>query len=181
MKSTIFREVINEELIEVNKSALETIQYLREQSIVSHISKPDNIRVYFKCSKKGKISVVSGFGPHRDLSGFCYIYYVYGSVISKDNKTYVKITSVYKKSDIWLRSLLLVLLILIAPILLLLKTYIEVTFFVPALIASFIVFFIGIIDFIKTTSFRKRDGLVIVTLMENEIKKRVQNIEHWDN
>ncbi len=52
---------------------------------------------------------------------------------------------------------------------------------IPALLASFVVFIIAIINSINITLLRKRQGLKIVKLMENEIKKRVENIERWDD
>ena len=93
MKYTIFREVLHEEFIEVNKSVPETIKCLCEQSGVCNIHTINGIRLFFKCSKKGKISIESSY-RHRE--GLFPIYSVYGSVISKGNKTYVKIFSVYK-------------------------------------------------------------------------------------
>ena len=59
MKSNIFREVLNEEYIEVNKSVSKTIQYLSEISGPVIESLPDDICISFNCSKKGKITVWS--------------------------------------------------------------------------------------------------------------------------
>ncbi len=165
---------MNEEFIEVNKSVNETIQYLCEQSGKCHTSTSNDIQMYFECAKNGKFVVTSSFGHSRE--GLCPIYHVYGRVISENNKTFVKITSVYKKSDILLRSLLLILIVS----LFILKICIEASLYILAIIASFFVLCIVIIDYIKTTSIRKRYALEIVELMENEIKKRVQNIERWD-
>ena len=102
MKTTIFRKVINEELIEVNKSVPETIKCLRQQIGGSHNTIPNDMGIFFECSKNGKISMYSYFKQYRGLRNLD-IYYVSGNVISKDNKTYVKIISVYKKTDILLR------------------------------------------------------------------------------
>ena len=174
MKSTIFREILNEEFIEVNKSIHETIQCLYEQSGACYISKIDGIKMFFHCSKKGKISMESSFYRRE---GLFPIYSVYGNVVSKNNKTYVRIFSVYKKSNVWIRSILLFLLI---PIFIL-KIYLDKIFYFPAILISLMVILIGIIDFIKTTSIRKNRGLEIIKIMENEIKKRVKNIERWNN
>ena len=77
----------------------------------------------------------------------------------------------------WLRSILLFLLIPVFS----LKICLDEVLYFPALLVSFIVVLIGIIDFIKTTSIRKNRGLEIVKLMENEIIRRVENIEYWDD
>lgn len=174
MKSTIFREVLNEEFIEINKNIHEAIQCLYEQSGVCYISKIDGMKMFFHCSKKGKISMESSFYRRE---GLFPIYSVYGSVVSKNNKTYVRIFSVYKKSNVWIRSILLFLLI---PIFILM-IYLDKVLYFPAILISLMVIIIGIIDFIKTTSIRKSRGFEIVKIMENEIKKRVENIERWDN
>ena len=177
MKSTIFREVLNEEFIEVDRSVPETIQYLREQSGTCHFSTSNDIRIYFECSKKGKLFVSSNVDAHRGVSELGHIYCVYGNVICKNNKTYIKITSVNKKFDVWLRRLLL---ILVIPIFIV-KICLEGHLYIPALLCSFIVLIIGMIDLINTTSIQKNRGLEIVELMENEIKRRVRNIERWDD
>ena len=109
--------------------------------------------------------------------GLFPIYSIYGNVVSKNNKTYVRIFSVYKKSNVWIRSILLFLLI---PIFIL-KIYLDKIFYFPAILISLMVILIGIIDFIKTTSIRKNRGLEMIKIMENEIKKRVKNIERWNN
>ena len=178
MKSTIFRKVLKEEFIEVNKSVPKTIQYLREiAGGARHKVDNEEIFIFVECSKKGKISVESSFGHSRDIRCL-YLFYVYGKVIFKDNKTYVKITSVYKKMDIWLRALVL---LFIIPITLILKLCIDGILFIPAIIAASVVFIILTIDTIKTTSIRKKYGLEIVKLMEDEIKRRVKKIERWED
>ena len=180
MKTTIFREVINEELIEVNKSVPETIKCLRETCGVSRPSQKDEMSICFECSKKGKILVTCYYGHHRDIRGL-YLYYVYGDVISKDNKTYIRMTSVYKKADMWLRFLLLILLLFLFPIYIITESYINGFFFIPAIVISLLIFMAAMIDTIKITCIRQNDGLNSIELMKNAIKRRVKNIECWDN
>jgi len=179
MKTTIFKEVLNEELIEVDKSVPETIKRLQETCGISRPSQKEEMNICFKCSKKGKIFVTRHFEQHRDIRGL-YLYYVYGEVISKDNKTYIRIISVYKKSDIWLRFLLLILSFFLFPIYVLTKSYIN-GFFVPAIVISLLIFITTLVDTIKITSIRKEDGIKSIEIMENAIKKRVKNIERWDS
>ena len=174
MKYTIFSEILNEEFIAVNQSVPETIKCLCEQSGTSYANTANGLKLYFYCSRKGKISVKSSY-YHRE--GLFPIYYVYGNVISKDNKTYVKVLSVYRKSDIWLRAIVS---FLIIP-LIILSLCLNKVLYLPAVLISFIVAIIGIIDFIKATSIRKKCAFKAVKIMENEIIKRVKNIEHWNN
>ena len=180
MKSTIFKKVLNEELIEVHKSVPETIKCLQAQCGGSHDSIPNDMGIFFDCSKNGKISVNSFFKHRRGLR-YLNIYYVGGNVFSRDNKTYVKITSVYKKTDIVLQILLIVLLIILAPIYIFLKSYVEGIFIVPAFIAASIIFIFVIIDSIHTTILRQKCGIEIIKIMENEIRKRLQNLERWND
>ena len=176
MKNSIFRHILNEEYIEVNKSVSETIQCLREQNGLCRSSTNNDITVYFECSERGKIHVDSSFGRDIDFRGILQLYYVRGEVVSINDKTYVKITSIYKKSDIWLRSLLLVFAALLFPLL----VYIKGAFIIPAILISFAIFLILSFYTVNTTIKRKQQGLNIVKTMEDELKRRVQNIARWD-
>ncbi|MBO4732977.1 MAG: hypothetical protein J5662_00730 [Clostridia bacterium] len=175
MKSSIFKEVINEEYIEVNRSVADTIRCLCEQSGGCHSETPDGLKLYFDCTKKGKMYVTSGAGG-KSIRSTYQLYYVYGNVISKDNKTYVKITSVYSRSDIWLRMIFTAL----AIPLFILAVYIKGVYNIYAFLASAAVFVIGTADLCRSTYIRKKQKTEIVALMENEIKRRVKNIEKWD-
>ncbi|MBQ2704901.1 MAG: hypothetical protein IJF58_05080 [Clostridia bacterium] len=175
MKKSIFRHILNEEYIEVNKSVSETIQCLREQNGLCRNSTND-MTVYFECSEHGKIRVDSMFERHIDFRGILQIYYVRGEVASINNKTYVIITSFYKKSDLWLRSLLLVFAALLFPW----WAFIKGAFFIPAMLISFAIFLTLSFCSVNTTIKRKQQGLNIVKTMEDEIKRRVQNIARWD-
>ena len=179
MKSTLFRKVLKEELIEVNKSVAETINCLCEQLCGEEHKVADNyLSIYFSGLKNGKISVRSSFGRYRDFRfGSLQAYYVYANVISQDNKTYVKITSVYNKLDIWLRIIIIV---LFTPLVVILKLISDGLLFIPAIILCGVVFVIFMIEAIEVTLIRKNHGLKILKLMENAVKKRVQNIERWD-
>ncbi|MBE6729448.1 MAG: hypothetical protein E7568_04380 [Ruminococcaceae bacterium] len=180
MKSTMFKKIINEELIEVNKSVPETIQCLRDQTRTCNCSLPNDMMVVFKCTKKGKITMLNNFGYSRRAGGNFNVYYVGGKVISRDNKTYVQITSIYKKSDLLFRILSTISFLLLVPFLILFKIYVGELLFFPAIIAYFLVYILTLIDEIKTVSTIKKNGLEIVKIMEDEITKRVENIEHWD-
>ena len=179
MNSTLFGKVLNIELIESNKSVPETIKCLREQIGGSRSIIHNNIGIFFDCSKKGKITVYNYFKHHRGLRKL-NTYYVSGNVISKDNKTNIKITSVYNRFDICLQVLSIIVFVILTPILLIFKAHIEGIPFIPFLITCFVFFIIAIIDSINVILIRQKCGSEIVKLMENEIKKRVQNIERWD-
>ena len=188
MKSNIFREVLNEEYIEVNKSVSKTIQYLSEISGPVIESLPDDIGISFECSKKGKITVWS-YDPtaprritrFRKSNDTLYpLYYVYGQVISKDNKTYIKMNSVYKKSEIYKQFLCTLLAFLIFPFFIL--YLLEVSRFnVPIVIISLIGgFFLSLNDY-SSVAQRKSRGLTILPIMENTVKKYAKNIEKWED
>ena len=174
MKSSIFKEVINEEYIEVNRSVADTIRCLCEQSGGCHSETPDGLKLYFDCTKKGKMYVEGISGKSR--KDIYQMYYVYGSVVLKDDKTYVKITSLYSRADIWLR----VLFMLLSVPLFILAVYLKGVYNIYALLASAAVLVIGTADLCRSTYIRKKQKTEIVALMENEIKRRVKNIEKWD-
>lgn len=116
MKSTVFRKVLNEEYIEVNKSVSETIKCLCEQSGGSYNETPDGMNIHFECLKNGKCYVRCGSNEGRSTKSMYQMYYVYGEVVSKDDKTFVKITSVYEKADFWMRIISTVLAFLFLPV-----------------------------------------------------------------
>ena len=175
MKSSIFKEVINEEYIEVNRSVADTIRCLCEQSGGGRYETPDGMNLIFDCAKNGRMYVTSGAGG-KSIRSTYQLYYVYGNVISKDNKTYVKITSVYSRSDIWLRMIFTAL----AIPLFILAVYIKGVYNIYAFLASAAVFVIGTADLCRSTLVRRNKKSEIIALMENEIKRRVKNIEKWD-
>lgn len=120
-------------------------------------------------------------GRYKDFSGLFKIYYVYGNVISSNNKTYVKITSVYRRIDIWLRYFSILLLLILVPILIVLRDVFSEHSFPPAVIISIIPFIHSIIILNKSISVYKKKGLEFVELAKNEIKKRIQNTIQWEN
>ena len=180
MKSTIFRKVINEEYIEVNKSVFETIKCLCEQSGESYNETPDGMNIHFECLKNGKCYVRCGSNEGRSTKSMYQMYYVYGEVVSKDDKTYVKILSVYEKADFLMRIISSVLAFLFLPVYLIYQL-IKGQFFLPATLAGFAVLIVLAIDLIRSTSIRKNNHKEIIEILENEIKKRIKNIERWDD
>lgn len=184
MKSTRFIEILDEELVEVNKSVPKTIQCLQEQEGLCRSASPDNSRMFFECSDKGELSVaIENDGTARSrihTRGMFQFYYVYGKVISQDNKTYVKITSLYKKLDILKCCFLLAFIILLLP-LLILYVLLNIGFNILALAAVIMVYMISIICLINSFSKRKNNGPKMIEIMKNEMKRRVQNIARWDD
>lgn len=188
MKSNIFREVLNEEYIEVNKSVSKTIQYLSEISGPVIESLPDDIGISFNCSKKGKITVWS-YDPASSrrvtLRAKSYdtlypLYYVYGQVISKDNKTYIKMNSVYKKSEIYEQFFWTFLAVLLFPVFVLLLLE-KAQFNVPIVIISLLGGFFLSLNRCSSVPQRKSRGLTILPIMENTVKKYAKNIEKWED
>ena len=175
MKSNIFRKVINEEYIEVNRSVPDTVRCLYEQSGGGrHVETPGGLKLYFDCTEKGKM-YVRGAGS-KSKTDIYQMYYVCGNVISKDEKTYVKITTFYKRSDTWLRALDTFLFVLLLGY----TTYRNGVYNIFLLFVTAALLVVGVTDMIRTTAIRKKQKTEIITLMENEIKRRVKNIEKWD-
>ncbi|MBR2448017.1 MAG: hypothetical protein IKB29_03435, partial [Clostridia bacterium] len=90
MKSTIFRKVLNEEYIEVNKSVTATISALCEISGPGRETFLEDTVITLHCSKKGKIKVsifrknVAKYQVRERGDNLYPLYYVYGKVLSKD-------------------------------------------------------------------------------------------------
>lgn len=182
MKSNIFREVLNEEYIEVNESVSKTIQYLSEISGPIRESLPDDIGISFRCSKKGEITVAI-YNPTAQMRSYenqYPLYYVYGQVISEDNKTYIHMISVYKKSEIYIQCLWSILAVLLFPLICfsLLKS---AMFNISTLIISLLLGFFITINERSSVKARKSRGLTILPIMENTVKKYAKNIEKWED
>ena len=176
---------MNEEYIEVNKSVSDTISALREISGSSRDTFPDNTVINFSCSKKGKI-IVSFY--RRDVIRYRYrelryllhpLYYVYGQVISKDNKTYIKANSVFKRSEIFPEIFQAIFMILFIPlyVIFLLGT---LPFKVPILLFSLVAGIFLSLHSYGSILWRKSHALMMLPYMVDEIKKRVEIIEKWD-
>lgn len=175
-----FKHILNEEFIEVPTSVPETIQCLREQSGASrHTVTSDDMRIFFECSKKGEINVETNIVGYlsRDMNMFP-IYHTKGEVVCVDSKTYIRIVSFYKKSDLLWRYLALVFIFLTIPILTfnaLLNEILNLGVFVSILISCVV----GAALSVSHTENRKRTGRDRIAVMESEIRTRVQNITLW--
>ena len=119
-------------------------------------------------------------GRYKDFSGLFKIYYVYGQVISKDDKTYIHMTSVYKKSEIYIQCLWSILAVLLFPFICfsLLKS---AMFNILILIISLLLGFFFTINKRSSVRARKSRGLTMLPNMKNELRKIIETIEKWDN
>jgi len=182
MKTTIFQEILDEEYIEVNKSVSKTIQHITELGGLH--SKPIRTDTVIICrgSKKGKITITI-YNPTtlaKSYDNQYPLYYVYGQVISKDNKTYIHMTSVYKKSEIYIQCLWSILAVLLFPLICfsLLK---RAMFNISTLIISLLLGFFITINERSSVKARKSRGLTMLPHMKNELRKAIETIEKWDD
>jgi hypothetical protein len=178
MKSTIFRKVLSEEYIEVNKSVPDTIKYLSEIKSGTPYGDAD---IYLNCSEKGKIRVgyyIPSKTPKSPENMYSF-YKVYGRVIEKDNKTYIKMQTVYKIGTVYLQYVLLLFAFLLIPMCLLAKIPVEkFNIFVFALILF--CFYLVIAHSYTSISKQKKLGFSLIPAMEEKLKKSVETIELWD-
>lgn len=185
MKSTVFRKIVNEEFIEVDKSVPETIECLRSQSGRVSELESERIGIYLECSKKGKIRVYYSFVRYywRNQSRL-KPYSVYGRVVSKDGKTYIKVTSVFNKVNTIIRMLDFPLTIILLPLVFLkdirLWLQIPINYLIIAVTICLAILGFNMAEYYKVAAKEKKLGTKIVTLLENEIKRRVENIKRWD-
>ena len=175
----IFRKILNEELIEVNKSQSETIRCLCEQNGVK--SPFDGLRIYFYCTPKGKIDVRYrvGYDNRRIKTHVLDVYKVNGKVISDSDKTFVKFTSVYDKTALFLYVLLLTVALVVLPVSLLSRVSFQ-GLFAPAVTACILTLIAVGIEGVVLYKIKK-NGKKLVELIEEELKRRVRNISRWDD
>ena len=179
MKNSIFREILNEECIEVNKSVSETIRCLCELSGSNRFFEDEKARVFFFCNQKGKIFVSCNVPAQRYEISHRNLYHIDGEIISKDGKTYVKLTSVYNRIFVWLTILSLPFMIALIPIAILLKIALPSEFLAPAIAAV-----VAAASAVALTVYRLCDvlnrGNTLIRLMEDEFKRHLSNLEQWD-
>ena len=200
MRAAKLRGLLTEEYIEVSKSVPETVRCLEEQSCERAgkcpVPMPDGMRMWFKCSKQGKIKVVYDFGvppfedrwdPWRFSFPVCF---VCGEVISKDDKTYVKIAPAYKRSHIVIRNFWIAL-----GALLILTLYVPEAFELTvveflgarrglpmmAFLFCLFAYLAAIVYAFVLESLHQKNAPLAISLMKEEVKRRVHNIEHWED
>lgn len=185
MKSTIFTKVLSEQYIEVNKSVPATISALREISGPGRETFLEDTVITLHCSKKGKIKVsifrknVTRYQFREQGDNLYPLYYVYGKVISKDNKTYIKANSVFKRSEIFTEIFWSVIAILFIPLYVIFLLGTE-PIKIPILLFSLVAgFFLSLNSFNSIPS-RKSRGYMMIPHMEEDLKNRVKIIERWD-
>ena len=206
MSQPTLQEALNEEYIEVSKSVPETVRCLEEQSCERTgkcpVPMPNRMRMLFKCSKQGDIKVTSDFGLFRKWGYFlfpliflfyvlCPVYFVRGEVVSKEHKTHVKITPVYKRAHIVARCLLIafftgIVLFRALPdvVALFMWGYLKgaggILSILPYLF-SLLIFLTIAVDLVRTTYLYIKTAPQVIVLMKEEVKRRVHNIEYWEN
>lgn len=181
MKSNIFRKVINEEYIEVNKSVSKTIEQLCELCGTVREALPYNAEIAFNCSKKGKIITKRYFRDSwftNEPENYIPLHKIYGRVISKDNKTYVQIIYIYSRLNLWLQYLCLSIGFFLGLIYLLLSIPIR-NFNVVFFIFLAIILIVAAICSYTPKSQQKKRNLVLLPIMREEIIKRIKMIEAW--
>lgn len=94
MKTTIFTEVLDETVIEVNEPKEELIKNLRAQRGSCRERDSDRNELGFFCNKKGEIMVQNSNNGKPDARMF----YITGKVCEQDGKTVVKFYSVRSRS-----------------------------------------------------------------------------------
>jgi len=94
MKTTIFTEVLDETVIEVNEPKEELIKKLRAQRGSCRERDSDRNELGFFCNKKGEIMVQNSNNGKPDARTF----YITGKVCEQDGKTVVKFYSVRSRS-----------------------------------------------------------------------------------
>lgn len=205
MSQPTLQEALNEEYIEVSKSVPETVRYLEEQSCERTgkcpVPMPNRMRMLFKCSKQGDIKVTSDFGLFRKWGYFlfpliflfyvlCPVYFVRGEVISKDDKTYVKIAPAYKRSHIVIRNFWIAL-----GALLILTLYVPEAFELTvveflgarrglpmmAFLFCLFAYLAAIVYAFVLESLHQKNAPLAISLMKEEVKRRVHNIERWED
>ena len=178
MKNSIFREILNEECIEVNKSVSETIRCLCELSGSNRFFEDEKVRVFFFCNQNGKIFVRRGVHARRYRILHRKLYHVDGEIISKDGKTYVKLTSVYNRIFVWLTILSVLFMIALIPIVIFLMVTVSSGFLAPV-IAAVVAASAVAVNVYSLCDVLNR-GNTLIRLMEDELKRHLSNLEQWD-
>ncbi len=178
MKSTFLTEIIDEVTIEVDGSYSETINKLRLQTGVCYVTDSNNTELLFKCSKKGEMSIENNVGKKNLLNGRAY--YVIGKVLVENDKTIVKVYSIYSRFDLLSRFFAVAVYLITSLLYFIIKLKSgnpisdKNIFFALALGA-----FIAVISLSSTKEIHNNTS--DLEIMKNEIIKRVEAIKRWED
>ncbi len=175
MKTTIFTEVLDETVIEVNEPLKEVIKKLRAQQGSSRERDCDRNELGFFCNKKGKIMVLNSNNGRPDARTF----YITGKVCEQDGKTVVKFYSVKSRDTVFIIIMYAILVILVGAYYAA-KVVMEYDF-VPSdffLIVPIIV--LALIFFVPLKKARKHKEADL-EIMKSVVINRIEAIKRWDD
>ena len=186
MKSNIFKDVLEETVLEVNESKEETIEKLRLQMGFCSSQDSDDDHLYFWCTKKGKLGFFTQ--PNRNSRPNAYFYYynmdsriysVRGKVLSENGKTVVKLYSVYSRLNSVIRAIDIITTLLALIVFFVIKgaTGQEIPMG-DLLKLGGALFLAGVGTFVLTSE--KRNKKSDLDIMKQEVINRVEAINHWD-
>lgn len=187
MKSNFLREVLDEEILELDIDCQEAIRRFRAQSEESYEADKRGVNLFFQCSPKGKLYVgYSSFNYRQNLyiKSRCLerskIYYVRGEVLPANHKTFVKIYSVYSRLDIFWMIFLTAVFIIFAACYIWFGDVLNDFLIIKACLIAVILGGVPIGAVAYTVKRVLSNKNEILELMKNEIKRRVENVKRWD-
>lgn len=175
MKTTIFKEVLDETVIEVKGPIKEVIKKLRAQRGSSRERDSDRNELGFFCTKKGKIMVLNSNNGRPNARTF----YITGKVCEQDGKTVVKFYSVKNRETAFVIIMYALLVILVGAYFVA-KTVSEYEI-VPSdllLIVPIVVLALTLFVPIKKAHKHKEADLEI---MKQIVINRIEAIKRWDD
>lgn len=176
MKSSKFKQILDETSITLNESRNVVINRLMQQNGICRNEDTYGSYLWFGCNKKGVFRVNSP-GKHHDGRG-SRTYCVEGEVIEENGKTIVKIYSVYNKTLRIFTYISAIISVMYAMFLILIMYFNTgfSTMLVATILPLVFVYYISFSKFCKDEKNKNAD----FEIMKREAINRVEAIKLWD-
>ncbi len=179
MKSTFFTKIIDKTEIEIDTSYSLTIQRLKAQQGICRETDSRDIKLEFLCHNDGRLAVCN-LSRHKKRLESDRLYSVVGEVTEGENKTKITIYSIYNRGYL-LSDFIPFICIPTLIVFCLCTAFLSNYEFTTVQLYSML---FGIISLILLPGRRhkeKRNKTRDLEIMKNEIIKRVNAIERWDD
>ena len=99
MKSTLFKEIMDQNFMVIDLSPAETIRRLRAQNGYCYEEDSMDYHYSFSCSKKGKFTINVNNSTRSRSAAIYRSYYILGEVLNEQGKSRINICSINDRSN----------------------------------------------------------------------------------
>lgn len=178
MKNTIFTKIIEQSELEVKADFKTTIERLKDQQGICRETDSRQVTLEFFCHDDGRICICN-YSRRRQRRDTNRLYSVIGQVVTEEEKTKVKIYSIFNRINYFLSAVAAVLYLVMFALYFIIAYKAGI---VPGTKDLYLLILSVFAILLYPLSFRKekRTKEADLYIMKNEIIKRVNAIDKWD-